>query len=104
MWLLTLSLVHSQAFSLSLTLTHTQALHRQIAEMQEDLKATRNERERLELNNERLRKDMAQNTDHPYAQLYRENEKLRKELTRLKKESMDPDPDRTTYLDRKNSH
>ena len=41
-------------------------------ELQDDLKATRTERERLEQNNERLRKDLqiAQNSDLAYAQVY----------------------------------
>ena len=48
-----------------------QTYSRQLAEIQEDLKVTRAERERLEQNNERLRKDlqMAQNPDVAYGQV-----------------------------------
>lgn len=52
----------------------SQTYSRQLAEVQEDLRVTRQERERLEQNNERLRKDlqMAQNTDVAYGQVRRE--------------------------------
>ena len=50
-------------------------LQRQLQEQQEDLKAMRGERERLEQSNERLRKDLQmshQSADLAYAQVEKE--------------------------------
>lgn len=80
-----------------------QSYARHLSELQEDLKASRSERERLELNLDAVRKDLrvAQNSDVAYAQIYRENERLKHEVKRLKKDSsMDPDSERA-YCDRK---
>ena len=75
---------------------------RQLSELQEDLKASRIERERLEQNLDAVRKDLrlAQNSDIAYAQMYHENERLKHEIKRLKKDSsIDPDSERA-YFDR----
>ena len=73
---------------------------RQLSELQEDLKASRTERERLEQSLDAVRKHLqaAQNSDLAYAQIYRENERLKHEVKRLKKD--DPDSERA-YFDRK---
>ena len=75
---------------------------RQLSELQEDLKASRSERERLEQSLDAVRKDLrlAQNSDVAYAQMYHENERLKHEVKRLKKDSsIDPDSERA-YFDR----
>ena len=80
-----------------------QGYARHLRELQDDLKASRSERERLEQSLDAVRKDLrvAQNSDVAYAQIYRENERLKHEVKRLKKDSsMDPDSERA-YYDRK---
>ena len=70
------------------------------------MKASRNERERLEQSLDAVRKDLrvAQNSDVAYAQIYHENERLKHEVKRLKKDStLDPDSERA-YYDRMFSH
>lgn len=79
---------------------------RQLSELQEDLKASRSERERLEQSLDAVRKDLrlAQNSDVAYAQMYHENERLKHEVKRLKKDSsIDPDSERA-YFDREFSN
>ena len=83
-----------------------QGYARHLRELQDDLKASRSERERLEQSLDAVRKDLrvAQNSDVAYAQIYRENERLKHEVKRLKKDSsMDPDSERA-YYDRKSGH
>ena len=80
-----------------------QSYARHLGELQDDLKASRNERERLEQSLDAVRKDLrvAQNSDVAYAQIYHENERLKHEVKRLKKDtSIDPDSERA-YFDRK---
>lgn len=77
-----------------------QSYVRHLTELQEDLKASRSERERLEQSLDAVRKDLrvAQNSDVAYAQIYHENERLKHEVKRLKKDSsLDPDSERAYY-------
>ena len=89
-----------EAFFICLWSQLLQSYARHLNELQEDLKASRNERERLEQSLDAVRKDLrvAQNSDVAYAQIYHENERLKHEVKRLKKDStLDPDSERAYY-------
>lgn len=67
-----------------------------LQELEEDLRATRKERERLELQTEKLRKDL-QSSENSIAMLTKEKEKLRVDIKRLKEKQqaneLEPQPE-----------